>query len=175
MAHGAMVDTYLHRLLDERFDEDLDVRDDGYHPPLPCRPRLRVVPGQGNALRVEVAAPVALGLQECSELFVALNAINLGLPYGRVYLVEGVAIVEHTIPGEDLTGDDVDNALSFVTWVVDQHGVELVDTFGGSTSGTMQMALPVTGRPDDDSGDGGDADGEVEPGVLVGASAGGYL
>jgi hypothetical protein len=175
MAHAAMVDTYLHRLLDERFAEDLDERDDVYWVPLACGARVRVVPGQGHALRVEVAAPVALDVHDGPELLEALNDINLGLPYGRVYLVDGAVVVEHTVAGEDLTGDDVDNALRFVSWVVDRYGVAVVDDFGGRTHGSRQMALPLSERSDDGAEDHRDANGQVQPGALVGASVAGYL
>ena len=176
MAHAAMVDTWLRHLLELRFGDDLDERDELYLPPLACEPRVRVVPGAGHALRVEVAAAVARDVHVCPELFETLNEVNLGLPYGRVYLVDEVVVVEHTVAGEDLTGDDLDNALRFVAWVVDQYGLALVDDFGGRTHGSLQMALPgVAGREQDAGADDTDADGQVEPGVLVGASAGGYL
>ena len=178
MAHAAMVDCYLHHLLVRRFGEDLEVHDELYLPPLSCEPRIRVVPGQGHALRVEVSAPIAQGVTASTDLFVALNEINLGLPYGRVYLVaDDVVAIEHTVGGEDLTGDDLDNTLRFVTWVVDRYGLEMVDAFGGSTTGTTQMALPIgrASHDEDDEDDEDGTDGRMEPGVLVGASAGGYL
>lgn len=116
-----------------------------------------------------------MGVTAGPQLLAALNDINLGLPYGRVYLVDDVVAVEHTVAGEDLTGDDLDYTLRFVSWVVDEYGLALVDDFGGRTRGSMQMALAVAASDDEDEDATASGDGQVGAGGLVGASAGGYL
>lgn len=133
MAHGAMVDSYLRDLLADRFGDDVTVRDSTYVLPLDAVPRLRVVRGERHVLRVETAAAVALDVEPTPELCVALNEINASIPYGRVFLAGDVVIVEHTVEGDELTENALDNAIGFVCWVVDAYGSDLVEDFGGRT------------------------------------------
>ena len=138
MAHTAMVAAYLRELLDDLFGEDVVVQDNTHILPLAEEPQVRVVPGDGHVLRVEVRAPVARDVEPTPELFVALNDINAGLPYGRVYLIEDVVGVEKTVEGDELTFNSLDNAIRFCCWVVNAYGPDLVADFGGRTTGGWQ-------------------------------------
>lgn len=125
MAHPRMVDAYVRDLLHDTFGTEVGVQKHRYILPLPARPVVEVVPAEGYALRVQVAAPVATDVTATPALLEALNDINGRLPYGRLFLVEGRVWAEHTVLGETVDHAVLDNAVQFVCWVVRAHGERL--------------------------------------------------
>jgi hypothetical protein len=99
--------------------------------PLGRRPVVEVVPAGGNALRVQVAAPVAVDVAAGPALFEALNEVNARLPYGRVFLAGDRVWVEDTVLGESVS-PLLDNAIHFVSWAVTGRTVpDLAEAGGG--------------------------------------------
>jgi hypothetical protein len=131
MAHPRMVDAYVRELLGEAFGDEVRVDRHAYILPLEARPVVEVVPAGGNALRVQVAAPVADGVAGVPELFEALNEVNARLPYGRVFLAGDRVWAEDTVLGESVDRPLLDNAIHFVSWVVTAHGPALAEAGGG--------------------------------------------
>jgi hypothetical protein len=160
MAHPRMVDAFVRELLDEAFGADVEVQGRRYILPLPARPVVEVVPGEGHALRVQVAAPVATEVAAYRDLLGELNEVNGNLPYGRVFLVDGRVWAEHTVLGAYVDGDELDNAIRFVCWVVRVHGEQL------AAAGHGRPAAPAPR-------DGGTDRGRPGPGQAAGNGAAG--
>lgn len=125
MAHPRMVDAYVRELLDAAFGTDIEVQGHRYILPLPARPVVEVVGGEGHALRVQVAAPIAIDIVPREDLLEELNGVNRNLPYGRVFLVDHRVWAEHTVLGGMVDRDELQHAVNFVGWVARVHGERL--------------------------------------------------
>jgi hypothetical protein len=180
MAHPRMVDAYVRELLDEAFGGEVRVEGRSYILPLDAAPVVEVVPAGGNALRVLVAAKVAVDLTATPALLEALNQVNAALPYGRVFLVEDRVFVEDTVLGECIDRVLLDNAIHFVSWVVAAHGAALAEA-GGGRPATADDADPTVNDEVADvaapaAGHLNAADGLADPTAgLIATSAGGAV
>jgi hypothetical protein len=131
MAHPRMVDAFLRELLGAEFGDAVEVHGRGYILPFPARPVVEVAPGHGNGLRVQIGAPVAVDVTAGPALYEALNDVNARLPYGRVFAQDHHVLIQDTVLGESLDGPQLDNAVRFVSWVVETHGPDLAVAGGG--------------------------------------------
>ena len=157
MAHPRMVDTYLKELLNQAFDTGIEVEGRVYVLPLRAAPAAQVIGDAGNGLRVQVTARIATGVSVGLELYAALNEVNAGLAYGRVFVTGDTVWVEDTVLGEQLHRSLLDNAISLVCWATRAHGPELAAAGGGHPAVTdtpqdAQGQAPVAAAPAVDPG-----------------------
>jgi hypothetical protein len=165
MAHPRMVDTYLRELLRQAFEDGLGVEGRVYLLPLRAEPVARVIGDAGNGLRVQVTARVATGVTVGPELYAALNEVNVGLAYGRVFVIDDTVWVEDTVLGEQIDRHLLDNAVSHVCWVTRAHGPDL------AAAGAGRPALTDTAEVSADHAAPAAGPGHVEV-AMVDASGG---
>ena len=132
MAHPRMIDAYVRELLDDAFDGDVETDGRRYRLPLAAQPVVEVVAAAGNALRVQVAAPVARDVSTGAELLAAVNDANARLPYGRMFVVDGTVVMEDSVLGAVLDDAVLDNAIHVVAWAVERFGQDLAAAGGGT-------------------------------------------
>lgn len=151
VAHAAMVDAYVAQLLDRQFGAEVVALDRGYQVPLPGQPRVEVVGGQSSVLRVRVSAALLTDVTTTPALLDLANRVNTDLPFGRVVITDGNVLVEHLLLGRTLDPPGLDNAVHFVSWVVQSYRQDLAAAAG---------ALPTRSAPSADE----DPDAEAAPG-----------
>jgi hypothetical protein len=178
MAHARMLDAFVRELLHDYFGDDVLADGDDYVIPLEALPRIRVIAGTGPTLRVAATALVAERLTVTPDLLTDLNDINLGLPYGRVVLVDDFVLVQTMVMGETFDWPQLENAIRFTDWVARAHGPDLAHRHGGLAPTEPQPPLPLgDGEVELDDRTAGllDHDGAPTTGGLVTVNAAGYL
>ena len=84
-------------------------------------------------LRVEVFAHAALGVKGSVALLRELNDLTAGLLRGRVYVRDGVVVMEDNIPASAVTPEELAESCACVGTLGHELGVMLAAMFDGQT------------------------------------------
>lgn len=125
-------------------DDALEVLDDGTIPigAGTAVVNVRLVEGHAGRPLLSVFSPLLHDVERTSELLEKLNEVNSSLWFTRVFWADRRVILAMELLAEDLDRDQVEHAVSLVSFASDHWDGELREAFGGEVENPKGEAPP---------------------------------